>query len=497
MRKLASISVLLIVSILLVVLSVGVGISVSVAGGSELTSAIQEPSPCPPCPCASPSPIATATPTPTPTPVSTPAPTPSSNTITINPNTRFQTMAGWEATAQAGQSDYGDWNLYKNNLMDQVVADGIDRLRLQVRYDTESTSPNGVVANDNADPFVANPSGFQWGSKNGVDAQIEIVNMMRARGVIPKVNACYVDFNSSAPFEHHVNPEEYAELWEQVFLRTSKHGWVPDYIELLLEADKTSNIDWTSSTTTPNGAKLAAVLIATRNRLAAHGWFPKFIAPSTTLCDKADAFYNAVKKANPTIVGYMGEVAYHRYGGGSGCTQAHVDQNQSIAEADGLRVSMLEKIGATYLTLITDLKANAVAWQQYTLAYDPAITGDNGSTYYLVNHSTHSVTIASRMKFLRQYFKFIRRGAVRIDAQSGNANFNPLAFINPDGKYVVPVASLAAGSFTLTGLPAGRYGIKYTTGARYDVDLVDQVIGTGGVITTSIPAAGVITVYGK
>lgn len=457
---------------------------------SLVASAQASPSPCP-CPCATP------TPTPAPSPVS----TPSGDTIVVDPNTQYQTMNGWEATAQAGQSDYADWNLYKNNLMDQGVADSIDRLRLQVRHNTESNTPNldGSV-NDNSNPFVINPAGFQWGDKNGVDAQIEVVNMMRSRlaalGRTLHVNACYVDFRSTYSFDHHTNPEEYAELMEALFLRTSQHGWVPDSIELLLEADKTSNIKWTGSTTAPSGAKLAAVLIATRNRLAQHGWFPKFIAPSTTLCDKADLIYNAMKKANPAIVGYMSELSYHRYGGGEGCTQAQVDQNQATAEADGLRVSMLEKIGANYDTLIADLKANAVAWQQFALAYDPALTGDNGSTYYLVNHSTHTVTIASRTKFLRQYFKFIRRGAVRISTTSGNANFDPLAFINPDGKYVLPVKALAAGKISVA-LPSGTYGIKYTTATRYDIDLPDQVIGVGGVVTATIPAAGVITIYGK
>ena len=158
---------------------------------------------------------------------------------------------------------------------------------------------------------------------------------------------------------------------------------------------------------------------------------------------------------------------------------------------------MLEKIGANYNTLHTDLKANAVAWQQYALAYDSSVTGDDGSVYYLVNHTTHAVTIASRTKLLRQYFKYIRRGAVRISGTTNNANLDPVAFINTNGKYVVVVNALASGSFNVVGLPAGRYGIKYTTGTQYDFDLPDQTIGVGGIVTTSIPAAGAITIYAK
>lgn len=469
------------------------------------TSAQASPTPCCLCPCPSPSPTPTATPTATPTPApvptATPAPTPSGNTITVDANVQYQTISGWEATAQAGQSDFTDWDLYKNQLVDQWVADGGNRLRVQMRHNTESNTPNFIGSvNDNTDPHVIHPAGFQWGDNNGVDVQLEVANMMRerlaAQGESLYVNLCYVDFKSTYTFDHHTNPEEYAELMEAAFLRTwTLHGWVPDAIELLLEADKTSNIKWTLSTTNPSGAKLAAVLIATRNRLAAHGWFPKFIAPSTTNCDKADVIYNAMKAANPAIVQYMSELSYHRYGGGVGCTQAMVDQNQAVAEADGLRISMLERIGVTYVTLHADLKSNVVAFQQFALAYDAT---DDGAEYYLVNHTTHTVTIASRMKFLRQYFKFIRRGAVRISATSPNTNFDPLAFINPDGKYVVVVKALAGGSLPpIADLPAGAYGIKYTTATQYNIDLPDQTISAGGAVTTSIPAAGAITIYAR
>jgi hypothetical protein len=424
----------------------------------------------------------------------------SPTTITVNPAITYQTIIGWEATAQAGQSDYADWNSYKNNLIDQAVADGVNRLRLEILHSTESSTPNtdGSV-NDNADPHVINPAGFQWGDENGVDAQIEIANMLRSRlaaqGETLHVNVCYVDFKSSYTFDHHTNPEEYAELMEALFLRTSQHGWVPDSVELLLEADKASNIKWTLSTATPSGAKLEAVLIATRNRLAVHGWLPRFIAPSPTDCDKADVIYNAMKLANPAIVQFMDELSFHRYTSAA-CTQAQLDQNKAVAEADGLSLSMLERIGATYITLHTDLKAGAVAWQQYALAYDSVLQGDNGANYYLVNHSNHTATISSRMKFLRQYFKYIRRGAVRISGTSTNVNLDPVAFINAHGKNVVVVKATAGGSFNVAGLASGTYGIKYTTDAQYDVDLPDQAIGVGGIVTTGIPAAGAITIYG-
>ena len=38
------------------------------------------------------------------------------------------------------------------------------------------------------------------------------------------------------------------------------------------------------------------------------------------------------------------------------------------------------------------------------------------------------------LKILRQYFKYVRPGAERIEATSQNGSFAPVAFINADGK---------------------------------------------------------------
>ena len=44
-------------------------------------------------------------------------------------------------------------------------------------------------------------------------------------------------------------------------------------------------------------------------------------------------------------------------------------------------------------------------------------------------------------------------------------------------------------------MPAGTYGLTYTTLSSYAVDLPDVTIGLGGAVSCSIPAAGVVTVY--
>lgn len=373
--------------------------------------------------------------------------------------------------------------------MDQAVADGINRIRLEVGIATERPAPSPTTpVNDNADPFVINPAGFQW---NGIDAAVEIITMMRTRLAAsgeppPYVNLCYVDFNASTL---HTNPQEYAELIEAAFIHlNSTYGWVPDAVEVLLEADNQISPDpiW-------NATMLANSVMAAQSRLAGHGWHPTFIAPSTAACQFAPGWYATMKTAQPTITQYLKELSYHRYGG---CSQAEVNAIQAAAATDGIGTSMLEYIGATYVDLMQDLKANGQAWQQYTLGYDAA-NGDNGGAYYLVDHTTHAVTIASGTKLLRQYFKYIRRGAVRISATSNNVALDAVAFINANGKYVVVVKATSGGSFNVVGLPAGSYGIKYTTGSQYDFNFPDQTIGSSGIVTTNIPDVGVITIYAR
>jgi len=72
-----------------------------------------------------------------------------------------------------------------------------------------------------------------------------------------------------------------------------------------------------------------------------------------------------------------------------------------------------------------------------------------------------------------------------------------MSFINTNGKYVVVVKVVGGQSFNVLSLPAGTYGIKYTTDTQYDFNLPDQTIAAGGMVTTNIPTTGVITIYAR
>jgi hypothetical protein len=107
------------------------------------------------------------------------------------------------------------------------------------------------------------------------------------------------------------------------------------------------------------------------------------------------------------------------------------------------------------------------------------------------------VKMASRTRFLRQYFAYIRLNAVRVGATTVDARFDPVAFRNTNGKFVVVVKADAAGTFTVRGLPAGTYEIRYTTDTDTHVDGGTVPVTAGQSLSASIPAPGALTIFAK
>jgi hypothetical protein len=312
---------------------------------------------------------------------------------------------------------------------------------------------------------------------------------LQARGESLWVNINYIDFGSST-FEHKNNPAEYAEFVLATYQHMqSKYGFVPNSWEVILEPDN-AGASWSAT-------QVAQALKAAGDLLVANSFTPNFIGPSTVNAANAPVYIDQIAQTTGAMQ-YVSEFSYHRYC----CATDTVLQNiSSRAVQYGKRTAMLEWISADYNTIHQDLKqARNSSWQQYTLAGPLSWGPDNGDRYYLIDDSSTTnpiITMGSRTKFLRQYFKFIRTGAQRIEALSGNTSFDPLAFINTNGKYVVVVKTAAGGSFTIQGLAAGTYGIKYTTASQYNIDLPDVTLTPGQSLTTNIPAAGVITVYAR
>jgi hypothetical protein len=426
------------------------------------------------------------------------------NVISVEPGITYQAITGWEATAWVAEPSDPAFPNYRDTLFDMLVNDiGINRVRLEVRSGVENSNDNwsdyhaGVIdyatwrsrryatVNDNDDPDEINWTGLHFSEMDyAVDnIVIPLKQLLEARGERLFVNVNYVAFTgqiTGSGIYIHDDPAEYAEFVLAAYQHLqSKYGWVPDSWEVHLEPDNVAQ--W-------NGALLGRAIVAAADRLTSNDFTPAFVAPSNTNMANAIAYFDQMIQFRGVLQS-LREFSYHRYGGVS------VRNLQSIADRaaqHGLDTSMLEwwSESNTYRTLHEDLKTgNNSAWQQ------AVVRG-----FFNVDDSDPSnpkVSINDKSKFTRQYYKFVRAGAIRIGASSNSSVFDPLAFINEDGRYVVVVKCDGGGEFSVQQLPAGTYGVKYTTASQYDVDLPAQAIGIGEAVVAGIPAAGVLTVYVK
>lgn len=414
-------------------------------------------------------------------------------------------MTGWEATAQAGheynilsgapQYPSETFSNYKEGLLNATLDLGINRLRVEVRLGDETTEAydpgsGNTAVNDNSDPFSANLSRFNFErlDRQMDDLVIPLRNALAIRGEELWVNLCIVDFDQGRGFRAEDNPEEYAEfvlVYVNRFL--ARYGFRPNSIEAVLEADL--NASW-------NPSKLANNIVAAHNRLVSHGHTGiSWIAPSNTNGNNVQSWWSSMKSANSAVNNIVSVISYHKYVGMDDQSLASL---RNSAASDGKKLAMLELGGADYNVLHQDLAVGRVtAWQQFTLTFPYSGVSDDGYQYFRVNTSNWQVSLWSRTRFLRQYFKYVRSGAEGIKSTSSTSSLEPVAFVNPNGKYTVVVKANSGKEFNVVGLPAGLYGIKYTTSSQYNVDLPDVNVTPGGVLTTSIPASGVITVYRK
>lgn len=428
--------------------------------------------------------------------------------ISMDPATRFQTISGWEATAQAGQQLPG-FSQVANAIFDMAVNDlGLTRLRVEAYSGMENdrdywsetakigTNPAlwGCTAystiNDNTDPFSINASRFHFALLDDAIDKVVVPMKQRleARGERLFVNVTYVAFVDNLcagrTYVHNQNPEEYAEFVLATFQHIrSRYSFSPDSWELILEPSQSR---W-------SGTSLAQSAVAAANRLRANGFTPHFVAPSFAFIQNTFPFFDQMLAVNG-FSQTLSELSYHRYGGAS---TAQLQTFATRAAQLGINTGMLEHIGSDHTTLHNDLTyANVSSWQQFALAYNEP---DDGTKYIRIDDSNPGqprAVLTNRARFLRQYFRYVRPGAVRIQATSADGAFNPVAFINSSGKYAVVIKADRGGTVSLQRLPAGTYGVSYALADRSESS-ADIQLAANRTLNATIPAAGVLTVYRK
>jgi hypothetical protein len=434
------------------------------------------------------------------------------NVIALDAGTRHQTITGWEVVADAQQDYSPAWDEYKDALFDLAVNDlGITRLRLEVRSGVENDQDywamwrSGQISsaewrsrrystvNDNGDPDVIDSSRFHFTELDSIVTKVVLPLRERvaANGEPFQLNVCYVAFvkqiGPGLGYDH-LDANEYAEFAEATYRHLKDaHGIAPDSWEILLEPDNVPG--WFGTT-------IGHAMAVLGPRLVAAGFAPRFVAPSSANMALALRQFDQLASI-PNALDHMVELSYHRYGGVS---TGVLRQLQERAQRYGLDTAHLEFVGADQFQLHEDLKIGGVsAWEQYALATRKN-GPDKGASYYIVDDSdpdSPRIEPGSRTHHLRQYIKYVRPGSVRIEASTTNQDFDPVTFVRLDGGYVTVVKARKGGTFYIRDLPAGTYGISYTTVLQKGFDAPDAALIPGQILTATIPGPGVITVYSK
>jgi hypothetical protein len=463
-----------------------------------------------------------------------------SPTINIDPMQTYQTMGyqvsgawtgSWEATGVLGNDLDPAYSIYANAMMDMAIDEfNINRIRLEIRSSEENVASawqtwrdSGVTGaspeycrwresryatvDDGGGPHHINWSGFRF---NELDHQIEKViipyrNRLAQKGIPLFINLNYVSFNGqisnpggrcpgitpTLDYHHTRDPQEYAEFILAAYLHMQrKYGFVPHSLEVILEPENTSAGYPGNAWPAWDLSFTIAAAEAAADRLAANGFTPRLVLPSATSAATVALWAEPILQhfQSRGKLHYIQEIAYHPYRGRDNVNRSII---ASAAAQFRVNTSQLEWFSMTDIgDMHNDLKVgNNSAWQLYTFPY-----------YINVDTSSPGKPVLRYSKIgqlIRQYQKFIQPGAVRVEATTNDPGFDPLAFRNSTGHYVVVVRTQRGGNVSVTGLPAGTYGIQHTTNDRLGADLSDVSLQAGGTLTTSIPATGVITIYWK
>lgn len=383
--------------------------------------------------------------------------------VTLVPTETFQTMDAWEANAKMWEFNrranrFDDsWMPARDRILTAMIVEGgINRLRVELRSGAEnpvdywSQFRSGALSysdfkkhayekiNDNADPKVLNPKGFQFSE---LDFRVEnfvlpAMRIAKAMGRPMRFTLSYVDSRWSeqqGQLSHATNPEEYAELIAAAYAHLKqKYGLTPDALEIVLEPDNSD--EWV-------GRRIGSAIVAVWHRLEAQGVTPRIIAPSTTVARRAPRYLLEIQSI-PGAAEKITVLAYHRYGI-QPTAQAYSRIRES-AKSIKAQTAMLEFARADANILFEELtQANISSFQKHDIA-----TPDLGRVATLPGNMLRvtepgkadaEVELLPEATALASVFRVVDPGAVRIGTRSDQSWLNAVAFRNPDGRLVLAV----------------------------------------------------------
>ena len=239
--------------------------------------------------------------------------------------------------------------------------------------------------------------------------------------------------------------------------------------------------------------------------LATAGLTTKVSCCEATSWDNAAIYTNGLL-ADSTAANYVGLITGHGYWGSpNGLITApisagskHVWESETSdfntftsAWDDGSTGSGLVWADNLYNSLT---KAQVNGYLYWWFAIRNASNSDNEDLIHLYD-TTYTVT--KRLWAFANYSRFIRPGATRIDATSGNTNLHITAAKNTDGSYAIVVLNTATTdettSFDLSGGNYAKTVTPYLTNATNDTSQQPAISTVGTGFSAVIPARSLVT----
>ena len=436
---------------------------------------------------------------------------------TINGSTTYQTMSGFGASEAFGEAQ--TVMNASSSVQQQVLADlyspttgaGLTMLRNEVSADSGSTIEPTAPSSPSATPTylplssINQDAGQLWFAQQ-IKADYGVTNVFADAWSAPAFmktndatdNGGAVCGLTGATCSSGSWVQAYANYLKQYAADYSAAGDPLTYIGPENEANLSTSYD--SMQLSP--AQTAQFIDTLGPTMAGSGLSTQVECCATEGWDYASQYANAIE-ADSTAASYTKVFTSHGYTSAptsalSGWSKPAWQTEWSTFETwdpawdDGTDASGFTWAQHIYQGLTgSNLGAFLYWWGSTT----PSENGDNEGLL-LLNGST--ITTSGRLWAFANYSRYIRPGAVRIAASSGNSALDLSAYKNPDGSVAVVVLNTASSADTVnyaltgTGITSGT-ATPVLTDASADAATQSTVPVSAGTFTATVPARALET----
>ena len=397
--------------------------------------------------------------------------------VTVDPSRTYQTIRGWGAD----MSFIRDLNYVSQPTLDQIIEEavndlGLTFLRLGFGYLYEPF-------NDNADPRNINWSAFL--DKRSIDLEaarglLAFKQKVEANGGTP-VFLLNKDWEDTAP--SWMTHAEFAEnVAATILYYRNQHGIDVAYTSIDNEPQRFDPY-------TP--AVQQAMIKVMGPALESFGLATK-IALAEGIDAKSTWDYVSFMQNDASVWSYIGLLNWHLYG----TNDPFRSQLRDFGRARGIPTAQTE-YPARINDLVDDLVLGGVSyWTRYHIADRGAGAASSSvGSYFATDFDATSFLRNAEYWRFRQFMRYVRPGAVRIDATSTSSSVRPFAFDRSGTRVVVLINDSSSNvSVTVQGLTPGSYGSSQAVGQTFR-ELGVQTLGPSLAMNLAIPASGILTIY--